>query len=70
MRTRRVAPHQTAQEAAQGCAPEGGNVWFSEPEPPSDWEVRGTYVVVGVSVVLSLAGVAALAGYAWARWLA
>lgn len=75
VRTGRGLPHQLAHQViseAHGCAPEGGNVWFTEPEPPalSVWESVGAYVLVALFAVLNFAIAAGLLGYTLGRWLA
>ena len=75
VRTGRVLPHQAAHAIlvdSFGCAPEGGNVWFAEPEPVtlSAWESVGAYVLVALFAVLNFAIAAGLLGYTLGRWLA
>ncbi len=75
VRTGKVLPHQADHAArieASGCAPEGGNVWFAEPEPPelAPWEAMGVYLLVGFFAALSFAILAGLTGYIVGRWLA
>jgi hypothetical protein len=75
VRTGKVLPHQAEHAAsleAHGCAAEGGNVWFAEPEPVefSAWESLGAYVLVALFAVLNFAIIAGLLGYVLGRWLA
>ena len=75
VRTGKVLPHQLAHAAiveANGCAAEGGNVWFAEPEPLelSAWESVGAYLLITFFAILLAAIAAGLGGYVLGRWLA
>ena len=75
VRTGRVLPHQLAHAAivqANSCTPEGGNVWFAEPEPVdlAGWDVVAIYVAVCLAALVSFATVIGLVGFAFGRWLA
>lgn len=75
VRTGKALPHQLAHAViveANGCAPEGGSVWFAEPEPAelSAWESVGAYVLVCLFAVLNFAIFAGLTGYLVGWWLA
>lgn len=74
-RTGKVLPHQAAHATsveANGCATEGGNVWFAEFEPValSAWESVGAYVLIRLFAVLNFAVIAGLLGFVADRWLA
>ena len=74
VRTGKVLPHQLAHAAiveANGCAPEGGNVWFAETDPePLEFTLREKAEALALTVlfaVLSLVVVVGLAGYLYAK---
>ena len=73
VRTGKVLPHQLAHAAiveANGCAVEGGNVWFAESEP-LDLTPREKAEAMALTVlfaVLTLVVVAGVAGYLYARF--
>jgi hypothetical protein len=79
VRTGKVLPHQAAHAArieSNGCAAEGGNVWFAEPEPEpeplelSAWESRGAWILISLCSVISLCLISGLLGFVSGRWLA
>jgi hypothetical protein len=75
VRTGKVLPHKAAHAAsldANGCAAEGGNVWFAEPEPLplSAWESVGAYVLISLFAIVNFGVIAGLIGFVAGRWLA
>lgn len=57
-------PHDATQDA-HGCAAEGGNVWFAEPEPIplGAWESAGAYALMALFAALNFAVIAGVIGY-------
>ena len=79
VRTGKVLPHQLAHAAivqANGCAVEGGNVWFAEPEPETEpveltgWEIVEAYFFIALFAALTCLVIAGGVGYVVGRWLA
>jgi|LakMenEpi03Aug12_release.lakeMendotaPanAssembly.Ray.scaffolds.fasta_scaffold16674_21 hypothetical protein len=74
VRTGKVLPHQLAHAAivqANGCAVDGGNVWFAGPEPePLDLTPREkaeAFALIVLFTVLSLVVIVGFAGYLYAK---
>lgn len=69
-RTGVVLPYQATHAKrmdANGCAAEGGNFWFIDPEPIDNavWKTIGIYAGLAVGVLCTVAIAAGSIGWAW-----
>ncbi len=71
------ATHPAYKATEQGCAPEGGNVWFVGSEPDTAQRMAGdafmdllAWVLAMTTTLLVLATLSGAAGYVYTRWFA